>query len=143
MNQEQPTAAGSIESRGQGCCAGLLWEAATLILNLPDHPIGREDAANTELLGGVLSVAMAYGIDQSFMQSQLNPLTGENTIDWLGQQLQQRSQLQGRRQGELSPANLLDGTVGPVDVGLSNLPLMGSPVRICGPQVPDDSTGNP
>ena len=107
MNQEQPTATGSIESRGQGCCAGPLWEAATLILNLPDHPIGREDAANTELLGGVLSVAMAYGIDQSFMQSQLNPLTGENTIDGLGQQLQQRSQLQGRRQGELSPAKPL------------------------------------
>ena len=49
MDQEQPTPAGSIESRRQGCCAGLLWEAATLILNLPDHPIGREDAANTEL----------------------------------------------------------------------------------------------
>ena len=107
MDQEQPTPAGSIESRRQGGCAGLLWEAATLILNLPNHPVGREDAANTELRGGVLSVAMAYGIDQSFMQPQLYPLTGENTIDWLGQQLQQRSQLQGRRQGELSPAKPL------------------------------------
>ena len=56
MDQEQPTAAGSIESRRQGGCAGLLWEAATLILNLPDHPVGREDAANTELLGGVLGL---------------------------------------------------------------------------------------
>ena len=104
MDQKQPTAAGSIEGWRQGCCAGLLWEAATLILNLPDHPIGREDAANTELLGRVLSVAMANGIDQGFMQSQLNPLTGEHTTDGLGQQLQQRSELQGRRQGELSPA---------------------------------------
>ena len=88
MDQEQPTPAGSIENRRQGGCAGLLWEAATLILNLPDHPVGREDAANTELLGGILSVAMANGIDQGFMQSQLNPLTGENATDWLGQQLQ-------------------------------------------------------
>ena len=107
MDQEQPTAAGSIEGRRQGCCSGLLWKAATLILNLPDHPIGCEDAANTKLLGGVLSVAMANGIDQSFMQSQLNPLTGEHTTDGLSQQLQQGSQLQGRRQGELSPAKPL------------------------------------
>jgi len=107
MDQEQPTPAGSIESRRQGGCAGLLWEAATLILNLPDHPVGSEDAANTELLGGVLGIAMANGIDQGFMQPQLNPLTGENTTDGLGQQLQQRSQLQGRRQGELSPAKPL------------------------------------
>ena len=107
MDQEQPTAAGSIEGRRQGCCSGLLWKAATLILNLPDHPIGCEDAANTKLLGGVLSVAMANGIDQGFMQSQLNPLTGEHTTDGLSQQLQQRSQLQGRRQGELSPAKPL------------------------------------
>ena len=107
MDQEQPTPAGSIESRRQGSCAGLMWEAATLILNLPDQPIGSEDAANSELLGGVLGVAMANGIDQSFMQPQLNPLTGENTTDGLGQQLQQRSQLQGRRQGELSPAKPL------------------------------------
>ena len=85
----------------------MLWKTATLILHLPDQPIGREDAANAELLSGVLSVAMANGIDQGFMQSQLNPLTGENTTDWLGQQLQQRSQLQGRRQGELSPAKPL------------------------------------
>ncbi|QNJ03014.1 hypothetical protein SynPROSU1_01411 [Synechococcus sp. PROS-U-1] len=33
--------------------------------------------------------------------------------------------------------NLLDGTVGPVDVDLSNLPLLGSRVRICGQQVLD------
>ena len=108
MDQKQPTAAGSIEGRRQGCCAGLLWEAATLILNLPNHPIGREDAANAQLLGRVLGVAMANGIDQGFMQSQLNPLTGENAPDWLGQQLQQRSPLQGRRQGELSPAKPLE-----------------------------------
>ena len=107
MDQEQPTAAGSIAGRRQGCCAGLLRKATPLILNLPYQPIGREDAANTELLGGILSVAMANGIDQGFMQSQLNPLTGENATDWLGQQLQQRSQLQGRRQGELSPAKPL------------------------------------
>ena len=107
MDQEQPTAARSIEGRRQGCCSGLLWKTATLILNLPDHPIGREDAANTELLVGVLGVAMANSIDQGFMQPQLNPLTGENTTDGLGQQLQQRSQLQGRRQGELSPAKPL------------------------------------
>ena len=91
MDQEQPTPAGSIESRRQGGCAGLLWEAATLILNLPDQPIGREDAANTELLSRVLGIAMANSIDQGFMQSQLNPLTGEDTTDGLGQQLQQRS----------------------------------------------------
>ena len=76
MDQKQSTAAGGIEGRRQGCFAGLLWETATLILDLPDHPIGSKDAANTELLGGVLSVAMANGIDQSFMQSKLNPLTG-------------------------------------------------------------------
>jgi len=107
MDQEQPTPAGSIESRRQGGCAGLLWEAATLILNLPDHPVGREDAANTELLGRVLGIAMANGIHQGFMQPQLNPLTGENTTDGLGKQLQERSQLKGRRQGELSPAKPL------------------------------------
>ena len=65
MDQEQPTAAGSIESRRQGGCAGLLWEPATLILNLPDHPVGREDAANTELLGGVLGIAMANGMTRA------------------------------------------------------------------------------
>ena len=88
MDQEQPTAAWSIEGMRQDCGSGLLWEAATLILNLPDQPIWREDAANTELLGRVIGVAMADGIDQGFMQSQLNPLTGENTTDGLGQQLQ-------------------------------------------------------
>ena len=114
MDQKQPTPAGSIKIRRQGGCAGLLWEAATLILNLPNHPVGREDAANTELLGGILGIAMANGIDQGFMQPQLDPLTGENTTDGLGQQLQQRSQLQGRRQGELSPAKPLGRHSGPL-----------------------------
>jgi hypothetical protein len=88
VDQKQSTAAGSIKRGRQSCCTGLLWKATTLILNLPDHPIGREDAANAELLGGVLSVAMANGIDQGFMQSQFNPLTGENTTNWLSEQLQ-------------------------------------------------------
>ena len=79
-----------MERLRQSCCTGLLWKATTLILNLPHHPIGREDAANAQLLSGVLSVAMANSIDQGFMQPQLNPLTGKDTTDWLSEQLQQR-----------------------------------------------------
>ena len=88
MDQEQPTAAGSIEGRRQGCCAGLVWEAATLILNLPDQPIGRQDPTNAKLLGWIFVIAVADGIHKRLMQPQLNALTGEYTAHRLGEQLQ-------------------------------------------------------
>ena len=49
VDQKEPTATGGIQSRRQCCCAGLLRQAATFILNLPDQPIRGEDAPNAQL----------------------------------------------------------------------------------------------
>ena len=108
VDQEQSSATGGIKGRWQCGSAGLLRKTAALILNLPNQPIGRKDATNAQLLGGVLSIPMANGVDQGLVQPQLDPLTGENTTNWLGEKLEQRGQLQGGRQSELSPAKPLE-----------------------------------
>ena len=67
MNEEQPSATGSIKRRRQGRYAGLLRQAAAFILNLPDQPVGRQDPTNAKLLGWIFIIAVADGIHQSLM----------------------------------------------------------------------------
>ena len=112
MNQKQPPATGGIKGRRQGRRTGLPRKAAAFILNLPNQPVGCQDPPNTELLGWILSIAMADCIHQGLVQPQLNALSREDTTNRLSEQLQQRGKLQCGRQGELSPAKPLAKPLG-------------------------------
>ena len=82
----------------------------TLILNLPNQPVGSEDLPNSQSFVAILTIAMAYSIHKSFMQTELNSLRGHRTVDRLNQLIHQRRKPQRGRKIEISPAKGETGT---------------------------------
>ena len=79
-------------------------QADAFILYLPDKPVGRQDPTNPHLLAGIAGIAMAHGIDESFVQSELHFLRGDGAGDRLNQPLHQWCQLQRGWMTEIIPA---------------------------------------
>ena len=82
----------------------------TLILNLPNKPVGSKDLPNSQAFVAILAIAVAHSIYKSFVQTKLNPLRGHLTADRLNQLINQRRKPQRGRKIEISPAKREIGT---------------------------------
>jgi hypothetical protein len=67
MNQEKPPAPISIQTSRQGTIAGINRQATALILNLPNQPVGGEDASDAQTLARITAIAVAYSVYKSFL----------------------------------------------------------------------------
>jgi len=103
MYQEKATTTGRIKLLGERGLTASTGHPLAFILNLPDQPVGSEDATNPQTLGGVFSVAVTNGIDQRLVQTEFDALTGHQASDRFDQNLHQRCQLKGGRQNEIGP----------------------------------------
>ena len=83
---------------------------STLILNLPNKPVGSEDLPNSQAFVAILAIAVTHSIHKSFVQSELNSLGGHRTADRLNQLIHQRRKPQRGRMIEISPAKGETGT---------------------------------
>ena len=82
----------------------------TLILNLPDKPVGCEDLPNSQPFVAILAIAVAHSIHKCLVQTELNSLRGHRTVDRLNQLIHQRRKPQRGRKVEISPAKRETGT---------------------------------
>jgi hypothetical protein len=67
MNQEKASAPIRIQTSGQGTIAGIDGQTTALILNLPNQPVGGEDASDAQTLARITAIAVAYSIHESFL----------------------------------------------------------------------------
>jgi len=87
MNQKQSSALigfDALRKLPKTCMAG---DAFTFILDLPDHPLGGEDAAHTQTLVGISRVSVTNCINKSFLKTELKPSGCLHTIHWIEKQL--------------------------------------------------------
>jgi len=103
MDQEKTSAAGGIKLIRERGLTHPPRYPLTFILDLPDQPVGREDATDPEPLGGVFRVAVTNGIDQCLVQTELNALACHQASDRFDQKLHQRCQLKRGGQNEIGP----------------------------------------
>ena len=82
----------------------------TLILNLPNKPVGSKDLPNSQAFVAILAIAVTHSIHKSFVQTELNSLGGHRTADRLNQLIHQRRKPQRGRKVEISPAKRKTGT---------------------------------
>ena len=82
----------------------MVWNPPTLILNLPNKPVGSEDLPNSQAFVAILAIAVTHSIHKSFVQTELNSLGGHRTADRLNQLINQRRKPQRGRMIEISPA---------------------------------------
>lgn len=78
-------------------------QALSLILHLPDQPVRSENSPDSDLLTGILSIAVPHGIHQRFMQAEFHALRRIHASNRFDQHLQKRCQLKGGGQNEVSP----------------------------------------
>jgi hypothetical protein len=83
-------------------------DAFTLILDLPNHPLRREDAAHTQTLIGISRVPMTHSVNKGFLKTELKPTGCLRTIHRVEKQLQQWRELESGRKNEISPARSLE-----------------------------------
>jgi len=91
----------------------MLGNTGSFILNLPNKPVRRQDLANSQSLVAILGIAMTYGINQGFLQTELHSVRGHCTVHRLNELFHQRRQLQGGWMIEVSPAKRETGRVSP------------------------------
>ena len=82
----------------------------TLILNLPNKPVGSEDLPNSQAFVAILAIAVAHSIHKCLVQAELNSLRGHRTVDRLNQLIHQRRKPHRGRKIEISPAKGETGT---------------------------------
>ena len=75
----------------------------SLILDLPDPPVGSFDAPNPEAFAWVTAIAMPYGVHEHLLQAKVQLGLQMPAANWLQQQLQQRGQLQGGGRDVIEP----------------------------------------
>ena len=103
VDQEQAPAAGGVLVVRQGVAAMACRHTRSLILHLPDQPARRLDAANPQAFARITAVAMAHGIDQGLLETQMQLSQGALAAHRLQQQLHERSQLQCGGSDEIGP----------------------------------------
>lgn len=104
MNQKEASAAIRIETGRQNPLARIHSHATAFILNLPDQPVGSEDATHAQTLACITAIAMPDGIHQGFLQTQLKAAGCFFAGHRLQQQLQKRTELKCGGKDEISPA---------------------------------------
>jgi hypothetical protein len=104
MHQKQASSLIGIQLIGQTAAARIRRQSVAFILDLPDHPVGRENAPDSKTLAGISVIAVAHGIDKRFLEAELKSTGRLTAVDGLKQQLHQRTELNGGGKDEISPA---------------------------------------
>tara|TARA_B100000614_G_scaffold118138_2_gene106041 strand:+ start:413 stop:730 length:318 start_codon:yes stop_codon:yes gene_type:complete len=103
MHQEQTAPLIGIDLIRQTALPGMTGESVTLILDLPDQPVRRENATDPQALSGISGIAVTHGIHQCLLQTKLQTAGGLTAVNRLKQQLHQGTELKCGRKDEISP----------------------------------------
>ena len=71
-------------------------QTAAFILDLPNEPVGSENASDAQTLARVTAIAVAHSIHQSFLEAQLQSACCFLAGHRFQQQLQKRTELKWR-----------------------------------------------
>ena len=67
MNEVKATTTHSVRRTGQDPTPFLNRQSHSLVLDLPDQPMGREDPANPDAFTSIFSIPVANGVHESFV----------------------------------------------------------------------------